>query len=262
MDYAEQQYNAMNEKAKAKAEYRVMGTAQGQAAQAVRKFESGAVRSAEVEHLAYNLICPAAILKLAKVLSEGKRKYGEDNWAKGMPVNDVLNHVIGHLTSLQRGDISEDHIGHAFCNLMFLIHFDTMCGCHTTRARMAEMDKQYLAAQPHEETNLGRSNEPTGTTPAGPADTVGCRFEPNRHPLSVLDYTGYNLGHITQHEFDIIRKYRELDSQSTGSRTPESYADVQPGPTGSGVAAVAGISPDPAKGGIFQNTGGALGRRP
>lgn len=72
----------------------------------VQKFSTGAVRSERM--LRYDLIPKVAIDRLADrftggVDASGKptggaRKYGENNWRKGLPTSDVINHVINHLT--------------------------------------------------------------------------------------------------------------------------------------------------------------------
>jgi hypothetical protein len=87
-----------------------------------RTHDSGAIRSTDKDNVAYHLISPIALKVLAQVLKEGGQKYGEYNWENGFPVTDILNHAVGHIYDFLSGDNSEDHLGHAFCNLMFAIH--------------------------------------------------------------------------------------------------------------------------------------------
>lgn len=58
------------------------------------------------------------ILETAKHFEEGAKKYGENNWQKGLPVNCYLDSAIRHYLKWRRGDKDENH--HlAFCwNLM------------------------------------------------------------------------------------------------------------------------------------------------
>lgn len=58
------------------------------------------------------------ILETAKHFEEGAKKYGENNWQKGIPVNCYLDSAIRHYLKWRRGDEDENH--HlAFCwNLM------------------------------------------------------------------------------------------------------------------------------------------------
>ena len=60
---------------------------------------------------------------MAKTMAEGAIKYGTNNWQKGMPIEDCLNHAIRHQYLWLEGDRSEDHLAHAACNLMMAIHF-------------------------------------------------------------------------------------------------------------------------------------------
>jgi len=54
-------------------------------------------------------------------MAEGAEKYGDGNWEKGFPVNDILNHALAHIFSFLAGDQSEDHLGHAAANLLMAI---------------------------------------------------------------------------------------------------------------------------------------------
>jgi hypothetical protein len=55
-------------------------------------------------------------------MAEGAEKYGEYNWQKGFPVNDILNHAIAHVYKHLSGDRTEDHLGHAAAGLLMAIH--------------------------------------------------------------------------------------------------------------------------------------------
>ena len=94
----------------------------------IHKFESGAVRSTEADGARYDLISPIALRKLAETCHEGAIKYNEKgcppNWLKGMPMSDVMNHLLTHIYKWISGDTSEPHLPHAFWNLMALIHFE------------------------------------------------------------------------------------------------------------------------------------------
>ncbi len=86
------------------------------------EFKSGAVRSADAESVRYDLISPIALEALARANAEGSAKYGDFNWEKGMPVNDLLNHVVRHIYKFLGGDRSEDHLGHAMWGVGAAIH--------------------------------------------------------------------------------------------------------------------------------------------
>jgi hypothetical protein len=86
------------------------------------KFDTGAVRSADAKAVRYDLITPIGLEAVARAYAEGSRKYGDYNWEKGMPANDMLNHAIRHLYIFLSGDRNEDHLGHAAWNIMSAIH--------------------------------------------------------------------------------------------------------------------------------------------
>ena len=92
----------------------------------LKQFASGAVQSKDADHARYDLIPRAAMEALARTLKEGADKYGAFNWKKGIPSSDLLNHCLQHLFKWLDGDRSEDHIGHAMCNLAFLTHFESL----------------------------------------------------------------------------------------------------------------------------------------
>jgi hypothetical protein len=85
------------------------------------KYSSGAQRSTAVEHLRYDLIHPLFTRTIAQVMAEGAEKYGPYNWEQGFPISTLFNHLLAHLFNYQSGDRSEDHLGHASCNMMFLV---------------------------------------------------------------------------------------------------------------------------------------------
>lgn len=74
----------------------------------------------------FDLIDPLALRELARVLHEGAKVYGEggDNWRR-IPVNDHLNHAVAHVYRFLEGDMSEDHLPHAFCRLMFAVAMES-----------------------------------------------------------------------------------------------------------------------------------------
>ena len=53
------------------------------------------------------------LLEVSKHFEEGARKYGENNWQKGLPVNCYLDSAIRHYLKYRRGDKDEPH-GRAF----------------------------------------------------------------------------------------------------------------------------------------------------
>ena len=54
------------------------------------------------------------ILEVAKHFEEGAKKYGENNWQKGIPVKCYIDSAIRHYLKWLRGDQDEPH-DRAFC---------------------------------------------------------------------------------------------------------------------------------------------------
>jgi hypothetical protein len=86
------------------------------------KFGTGAVRSSDVEEFRYDLVSPIGLREVARACAEGAEKYGDWNWEKGMPVHDLLNHVLAHIYQFLGGDRSEPHLGHAAWGMLAAIH--------------------------------------------------------------------------------------------------------------------------------------------
>lgn len=92
------------------------------------QFESGAVRSSDKAHVAWHLMSPTALRRLAAVYHRGGLKYGQYNWEKGFPIGDLLNHALDHIiTYLERtvdGVNEEDDLAHAAWNLLAAMHME------------------------------------------------------------------------------------------------------------------------------------------
>lgn len=67
---------------------------------------------------AFDLVCPQAMLALARVLQEGRERGRTEAGWKSLPTADHLNHALMHVYAHQAGDRQEDHLQHAFCRLM------------------------------------------------------------------------------------------------------------------------------------------------
>ena len=89
----------------------------------MKQFDSGAVRSSDADYARYDLIPRAALEVMGRTLKAGAERYGPYNWQNGIPESDLMNHCLQHIHKWLEGDRSEDHIGHAMCNLAFLAHF-------------------------------------------------------------------------------------------------------------------------------------------
>lgn len=69
-----------------------------------------------VEHLEELILQPTnfdnlatAILEVAKHFEDGCKKYGENNWRKGIPANVYVDSALRHYLKMMRGDTDERH---------------------------------------------------------------------------------------------------------------------------------------------------------
>lgn len=72
---------------------------------------------------AFTELDPHAMFVLTEILYTGAQKYGPSNWRK-IPVEDHINHALVHINAYMAGDNQDDHLGHAFCRMMFAVALD------------------------------------------------------------------------------------------------------------------------------------------
>lgn len=58
---------------------------------------------------AYSNQVETMLLELAKHFEDGAKKYGDNNWQKGLPVNCYIDSGIRHYLKWRRGDKDEPH---------------------------------------------------------------------------------------------------------------------------------------------------------
>lgn len=87
-----------------------------------QQFSTGAVRGTDANATRFDLLSPIVEYALAATYGEGASKYGDDNWLKGIPSKDCINHARRHIILWMIGDDSEDHLAHAIWNLATIIH--------------------------------------------------------------------------------------------------------------------------------------------
>lgn len=61
------------------------------------------------------------LLEVSKHFEEGAKKYGENNWQKGLPVSCYIDSAVRHYLKWQRGDIDEPHDRAFVWNIMCCI---------------------------------------------------------------------------------------------------------------------------------------------
>ena len=69
----------------------------------------------------YDGFAPTMLLEVAKHFEEGAKKYGENNWQKGIPVNCYIDSAVRHYLKWLRGDKDEPHDRAFVWNIMCCI---------------------------------------------------------------------------------------------------------------------------------------------
>ena len=95
-----------------------------EAPKTLRKFPSGATRSADADDERYDLIPAAAVKREAIVMALGAKTHGDRNWENGIPITVCLNHLERHINLYKSGDTSEDHLAKIRINAGFIMHFE------------------------------------------------------------------------------------------------------------------------------------------
>ena len=70
---------------------------------------------------AYSNNLYTALLEVSKHFEEGAKKYGENNWQKGIPVNCYIDSAVRHYLKWLRGDKDEPHDRAFVWNIMCCI---------------------------------------------------------------------------------------------------------------------------------------------
>lgn len=89
-----------------------------------RFFKTGAVRDVDVNKPRYDLIPPHALWRVAMLYTRGAAKYGENNWQKGIPSQQMLASAMRHMEAYRRGDNSEDHLAAVVWNVLAMMQYE------------------------------------------------------------------------------------------------------------------------------------------
>lgn len=87
-------------------------------------FASGAQRDNQTDKLRYDLIPVGCLEALAKVYTDGAKKYGDRNYEKGMPYMRVFASLLRHAFAWVKGDTSERHMANVAWNAFALLHYE------------------------------------------------------------------------------------------------------------------------------------------
>ena len=83
-----------------------------------KKWDGGKVR--------VDLLSPYALEQIAKVMTFGATKYGDNNWREGIAWSRLIGALLRHTFAFMRGEDSDpetglSHLAHAGCCIMFLL---------------------------------------------------------------------------------------------------------------------------------------------
>jgi len=67
------------------------------------------------------------VMETAKVLTIGAVKYGDNNWKKGLPEEEIVGALLRHFNAFRNGervdeDTGTDHRANMLCNMMFWLY--------------------------------------------------------------------------------------------------------------------------------------------
>lgn len=76
-----------------------------------------------------DLLVPEFLEDVAKVMTMGAKKYGIENWKKGLAPRRVLAALYRHTLAYHKGEKIDpesgiSHLCHITCNAMFLYYYD------------------------------------------------------------------------------------------------------------------------------------------
>lgn len=122
----------------------------------------GTARHANTGKLRVDLVPLDAQEQYVRVLMYGAKKYGVNNWRRGLPWVEVAASLERHVMQWMRGEANDaesalPHLAHVMCNAAFII--------------------EYAECYPQGD------NRCAATTPAVPAGVVGVSNEPQRETI-------------------------------------------------------------------------------
>lgn len=97
---------------------------------ALKRMERAAAEAAKYDagKPQLSLIPYTALHQLTRALEFGAKKYGRDNWKRGMNYTRLIDATLRHILAFNEGENRDkesgiSHLGHAMANLAFLIDY-------------------------------------------------------------------------------------------------------------------------------------------
>lgn len=80
--------------------------------------------------LRYDLIPPVVLEALAKVITHGAEKYGDNNWKKAKSPDRYIAAMFRHIEAWRKGEVKDEdsgflHLYHALTNIAFLVYLES-----------------------------------------------------------------------------------------------------------------------------------------
>lgn len=91
-----------------------------------RVFESGAHRDSDASKPRLDLLPLTALIRVSHHYAAGAKKYGDNNWRKGMPRQEFLKSAFRHLVYLMLGRTDEDHAAALAWNVLGFIETEEL----------------------------------------------------------------------------------------------------------------------------------------
>ena len=85
------------------------------------KFVTGAQRDTQEGKGRFDLLPVHAITRLAQHFENGAKKYGDNNWLKGIPLSRYLDSMLRHAFKFKGGLKDEDHLAAVIWNACCLL---------------------------------------------------------------------------------------------------------------------------------------------
>lgn len=106
-----------------------------------REFSTGSVRDTREGKGAFWLLPYHALKRIALRFEQGAKRYGVNNWQKGMPVRDsLLDSASRHLAQAIAGFTNEDHLAAAAWNIMAAMEMQQKVKDGDVPAEMDDID--------------------------------------------------------------------------------------------------------------------------
>lgn len=90
------------------------------------QFATGAVRDVQTDKPEFGLLPFRALERVAMQYKRGLKKYGRNNWRKGMPLSRVTESLLRHAIAWKEGDDGEDHLAAVVFNALAIMEYQRL----------------------------------------------------------------------------------------------------------------------------------------